>query len=140
VALASAHYEIHLLRGDRWVIDAVLHVRDEALDLGRGIAARAEADGVRVVKECSSGAADMTSVQTVFEAIRPRPKTPRRRLVAAPQPAAYALPEVSTPERQLHVSRPTVLAAPPWWRSAAGISCLGAGACAVLVGVLSLLT
>lgn len=138
MALAAVHYEIHLRRGDRWVIEAVLHDREAALEMGRGMADRGEAEGVRVVKECASAVDDAASALTLLEVVRQRPKVPRRRLSPAPQPAAAA-PELPPAERQLQVRPRPPAASPPWWRTAAGLSGIGAAACVLLVGVLTLL-
>jgi hypothetical protein len=140
VALATALYELHVLRGDRWVIDAVLHERDDALDMARGVAARSDADGVRVVKECYSRRTDTSSARTIHEAIRPPRPVVRRRPPPPPpaSPPAEASP-APPPERPLRPGPPRLSEPPSWWGSAAGLSSLAAGALALVVAMLSLL-
>lgn len=138
MALATVHYELHLLRGDRWVIDAVLRNRDEILALARGIAERAEADGVRVIKECASAADGRASALTLFEVVRPRPKPPRRRRVAAPAEAPPPAAELPAAERRLEV-RPQPTPTPPWWQSTAGMGGIAAGGCAAGLAMLAML-
>lgn len=139
MALAMAYYEVHLLRGDRWVIDAVFRNRDEALDLGRGIAGRGEVEGVRVVKECASTLNETASAMTLFESVRPRPKPAPRRRVAPPVEAERLPATAPAAERPLQVRPRPPAALPPWWCSPAGLSGLGAGLCVVLVTALTLL-
>lgn len=139
MALSTVHFELQLLRGERWVIDTVLRERDEIMALARGIAERGDADGVRVVKECASDAEGSVSAMILFEAVRPRPKPQRRRPAPVPQPAAGPMPEMPAAERQLEVEPRRPAPPAPWWRSAAGLSGLGAGLCVVLLAVLSLL-
>ena len=140
MALATAHYELQVLRGDRWVIDAVLHDRGVALEEARRMTTHPDADGVRVVKECYSAASDTISVRTLFEEVRPRRPKPRRR----PQPPPSAEPAIAlpVPEPERKAVRPVprpLPAEPPWWRSAAGLSSIAATALASVVVVLLLL-
>ena len=137
MALAAVHYEIQLRRGDRWVIEAMLHDREAALELARGMVDRTDVDGVRMVKECASAVDDATSALTLFEVVRPRPK-PQRRRPAPAQPAAATGPAMPSAERQLQV-QPRPAASPPWWETTAGLGGIAAGACLILVGALSLL-
>lgn len=139
LALATVHYELQVLRGERWVIDAVLHERSLALDEARRITTSPDADGVRVVKECYSLASDTTSARTIFEEIRPRRPKPRRR--PPPLPAEPAvLPPAPEPERRTVRAAPRPPPAePPWWRSAAGLSSLAAVALGLVVTTLLLL-
>ncbi|HMR30204.1 MAG TPA: hypothetical protein PKA13_05500 [Geminicoccaceae bacterium] len=138
MALAAVHYEIQLRRGDRWVIEAVLHDREAALELARAMADRSDADGVRMVKECASAVDDATSVLTLFQVMRPKPKPQRRR---TPPPQRVASPPPERPdaaERPLQVD-PRPPPKPPWWETTAGLGGIAAGACVILVGALSLL-
>ena len=129
MALATVHYELHLQRGDRWVIDAMLRNRDEILALARGIAERAEADGVRVIKECANAADGQASAMTLFEVVRPRPKPQRRRRAAPPAEPSLPAAELPAAGRRLEI-RPQP-PAPPWWQTTAGVGGLAAGGCAV---------
>ncbi len=138
--LTRAHFEIHVLHGDRWVIDYVSTSREEALEEAGELLRRPEIGGVRVVKELFNPATETTAARILFEHLRPIGPVPRRRgpRHAAPRPAVVReVPPASGP-----VASPSPTDDPEEafsWLSLAGLSLVGAVAGGGLTVVLALI-
>jgi len=62
----AATYEIHTLKGDRWLIDAILHDKESALNEARNLLASPHFIGVKVVAEIVNDETGQTSCRTLF--------------------------------------------------------------------------
>jgi len=62
----AATYEIHTLKGDRWLIDAILHDKESALNEARTLLASPHLIGVKVVAEIVNDETGQTSCRTLF--------------------------------------------------------------------------
>ncbi len=125
--LTRAHFEIHVLYGDRWVIDYVSTSREEALEEAEDLLRRPEIAGVRVVKELFNPVTETTAARILFEQRRPTGPAGRRGRLrfAVPRPAvAREAPPVAGASAPPSVTEDPEEAFS--WLSLAGLSLVGA--------------
>jgi hypothetical protein len=103
----ASYFEVHVRRGDRWVIDCTAPSADEALAEAEDIVRRADVLAVKVVNERYNPRTDQTAARVIFTATKPERKR-------APGPIALRavarLPERprSSPEAASPIIDPTV--------------------------------
>jgi hypothetical protein len=95
----SIQFEVHALRGARWLIEAVLGDGDLAQVRARQLLAQADVDGIRVWKEIHDPVAGRSSARIVVAETKPRPKRRRRVGYLQAQAPAERLPAADPPRR-----------------------------------------
>ncbi len=143
-AITQAHFEIHVLQSDRWVIDYVSTSREDALEEAGELVRRPEIAGVRVVKELFNPETETSAARILFEHLRDDRLDGRRRpRLATPRPVAVSRKEAG---QAPPVRRPPPAAEPEEeeegfsWLSLAGLSVIGAVAGGGLTVLLAFLT
>lgn len=139
-AITRAHFEVHVLESDRWLIDYVSASEADALEEAGELMRRPEVAGVRVIKELFNPHTEATAARILFEEVRPsrrRGRAPLHMTWSRPRPAAPSPP----PSAAAEPPPPTEVAEESFsWLSLAGLSVVGAvvgGALAVALALLA---
>ena len=135
VSAPEIHYEVHVLRGDRWMIDMTTRERTEAVEDAEGILRRQRVGGVRVLQERFNPRTDTVAGRVILEKIMPKPD--RRKIAgpaARPRIERRRVEGVDAPVRRA----PAAAAPPPEQRGTPLVGyILGVAVLAAAVGLLA---
>jgi hypothetical protein len=97
----ASYFEVHVRRGDRWVIDCTAPSADEALAQAEDIARRGDVLAVKVVNERYNPRTDQTAARVIFTVTKPeRKRAPGPmllRAVARSSEPTRPLPDAASP-------------------------------------------
>jgi hypothetical protein len=102
----ASYFEVHVRRGDRWVIDCTAASADDALAEAEDIARRADVLAVKVVNERYNPRTDQTAARVIFTAAKPERKRAGDRI------GLRAMPRPPQPTKTLPPAAPPILEAP----------------------------
>lgn len=130
------HYEIQALHGDRWLIDATVLNRSEALAEAHRLLERPDIQGVRVWKEVYHPATEQAAGYFLFKQVKANPDRPRqlRPRLSARTPSSASGPKPE-PHRRRVGTVPPPTAATAWPFAALASFGVGTGALLVLIGL-----
>ena len=85
----ASYFEVHVRRGDRWVIDWTSPLAADALAEAEDLARKADVQGVKVVNERYDRRTDQSAARVIFKLEKPERKRPSgfaRPMAAPPGP------------------------------------------------------
>lgn len=80
------HYELHVLHGERWLIDSTDTDRRTLLEEAQLLLQRPGVYGVKVCKETYDPVSEVAAGRVIFQQIKPRPPQPRFRIIPQLRP------------------------------------------------------
>lgn len=75
------HYELHVLHGERWLIDGTAIDPRALLEEARQLLQQPGVYGVRVLKETYDPVRELTAGRVIFQQLKPRPAQSRLRII-----------------------------------------------------------
>ena len=96
----ASYFEVHVRRGDRWVIDWTSPLAADALAEAEDLARKADVQGVKVVNERYDRRTEQSAARVIFKLEKPERKRPSgfaRPMAAPPGPRRPAPPPAAGP-------------------------------------------
>lgn len=146
----ASYFEVHVRRGDRWVIDWTSPLAADALAEAEDLARKVDVQGVKVVNERYDRRTEQSAARVIFKLEKPERKRPSgfaRPMAAGPRPApaagpakAQVLPDAEPLAPSWPPRHPAPASPPAPWELFAWASVALAVAAALLFGLLLLAT
>jgi len=154
----ASYFEVHVRRGDRWVIDWTSPLAADALAEAEDLARKVDVQGVKVVNERYDRRTEQSAARVIFKLEKPERKRPSgfaRPMAAGPLPApatgppsapaarppkAQVLPDAEPIAPSWRPRHPGPASPPAPWELFAWASVALAVAAALLFGLLLLVT
>jgi hypothetical protein len=111
----ASYFEVHVRRGDRWVIDWTSPLAADALAEAEDLARKADVQGVKVVNERYDRRTEQSAARVIFKLEKPERKRPSgfARPMAVPGPRRSPPPPAAAPPPVTAAGPPPVPAARP---------------------------
>lgn len=106
----QTNFEVHTLKGGKWVIDSTYSKRDDAMEVAKELHGEKSFDGVKVIKDTVSANGDASEIAIYDTSKKPKPRSapPPKEEAAPAKPKANAGVKAPAKKKQASGTGPIV--------------------------------